>query len=274
MGSISIVIADDEPLAREGLALRLRQLAATELLAACADGHQVMAAIQQHQPDVVFLDIDMPGLTGLEVVKSLSRLEGHLPLVVLTTAYAEFALSAFEYEVEDYLLKPFTDCRLQRCMQKIDQSLAARQAVSQSSHLSQLLRCKTGKSLPGLIASLEQADNVSLSQLQQTISLKSGSEWLRLNIDDILWIEAAGDYMCVHTCADTHIIRKTLKQFVQELDHRCFTMVNRSAIVNLAHVVKLSPNSNGEYLLSLVNGKQLKVSRRYKFNFAELKPSL
>ena len=101
--------------------------------------------------------------------------------------------------------------------------------------------------------------------------MKSGSEWVRVKLDDILWIEAAGDYMCVHTSDGTHIIRKTLKQFEQELDAKLFSRVNRSAIINLTKLVKLTPNSNGEYIAQLNTGENVKVSRKYKFKLDELK---
>ena len=118
----------------------------------------------------------------------------------------------------------------------------------------------------------ELSNNNELHELQQIISLKSGSQWIRVKLDDIVWIEAAGDYMCVHTINDTHIIRKTLKQFEEELDSVHFPRVSRSAIINIAKLSTLTPNSNGEYVAELGNNVQVKVGRKYKFCIEELKP--
>nr|WP_277344134.1 LytTR family DNA-binding domain-containing protein [Paraglaciecola sp. 20A4] len=108
--------------------------------------------------------------------------------------------------------------------------------------------------------------------MQHVISLKSGSQWIRVKLDDIVWIEAAGDYMCVHTTSDTHIIRKTLKQFEEELDNELFPRVSRSAIINIAKLSTLTPNSNGEYVAQLGDDIRVKVGRKYKFSIDELRP--
>jgi two-component system LytT family response regulator len=110
-----------------------------------------------------------------------------------------------------------------------------------------------------------------MSELQRTVSMKSGSDWIRVRLDDITWIEAAGDYMCLHTSEGTHIIRKTLKQFEQELDPTLFPRVNRSAMINLSKLKRLTPNSNGEYLAQLTSGDSVKVSRKFKFKLEELR---
>ena len=110
-----------------------------------------------------------------------------------------------------------------------------------------------------------------MSELQRTVSMKSGSDWIRVRLDDITWIEAAGDYMCLHTSEGTHIIRKTLKQFEQELDPTLFPRVNRSAMINLSKLKRLTPNSNGEYLAQLTSVDSVKVSRKFKFKLEALR---
>ena len=146
------------------------------------------------------------------------------------------------------------------------------EVVRRHQELDKLLNRKTGNSIDGFMHNLEVSTAAPLSELQQTISLKSGSEWLRVRLDSILWIEAVGDYMCVHTQEGNHIIRKTLKQFEEELDRQNFPRVSRSAIVNLGKLSKLTPNSNGEYIAHLSSGEQIKVSRKYKFKLDELRP--
>ncbi|WP_026377089.1 LytR/AlgR family response regulator transcription factor [Aestuariibacter salexigens] len=269
MQALTVVIADDEPLAREGLAARLDSYNDIKLCGQCADGKEALQVITETQPMIAFLDIEMPGLSGVCVAESLSMLSSP-PLIVFSTAHANFAHQAFDCHAFDYLLKPYSDDRLEHCLEGLRARCQANLAYAREQRLSELLARKTGKSLSGLMASLEQSEYASAQDLQQTISVKSGTDWLRIALKDILWIEAAGDYMCIHTSDDTHIIRKTLRQFEQELDVKMFPRINRSTIVNLSFVTRLSPNSNGEYVAHLQTGAELKVTRKYKFRLDEL----
>lgn len=275
MSGISVLVVDDEPLAREGLALRLAEYENITVLGCCNNAKQAYDAISVNQPDVVFLDIEMPGKTGLELAEQL-REEGNPATIVFVTAFREFAVNAFDFQASDYLLKPFSEERLKECIEKLSSAMDMTQVVDQHKKLGTLLSRKTGNSIDSFIHSLEVSNELSnnneLRELQQIISLKSGSQWIRVKLDDIVWIEAAGDYMCVHTINDTHIIRKTLKQFEEELDSVHFPRVSRSAIINIAKLSTLTPNSNGEYVAELGNNVQVKVGRKYKFCIEELKP--
>ncbi|GAC07403.1 MAG: DNA-binding response regulator [Alteromonadaceae bacterium] len=275
MSGISVLVVDDEPLAREGLALRLAEYENITVLGCCNNAKQAYDAISVNQPDVVFLDIEMPGKTGLELAEQL-REEGNPATIVFVTAFREFAVNAFDFQASDYLLKPFSEERLKECIEKLSSAMDMTQVVDQHKKLGTLLSRKTGNSIDSFIHSLEVSNELSnnneLHELQQIISLKSGSQWIRVKLDDIVWIEAAGDYMCVHTINDTHIIRKTLKQFEEELDSVHFPRVSRSAIINIAKLSTLTPNSNGEYVAELGNNVQVKVGRKYKFCIEELKP--
>lgn len=273
MDVISAIIVDDEPLAREGLCVRMQDAKDFRILAKCGDGQQAIRAIREHRPDVVFMDIEMPGLSGLELVTSLQAEQATMPEVVFVTAFDNFALQAFEQQAFDYLLKPVSDERLEACLQKIRQARRANRALDERQQLDSLLGRKTGKSLDGFLQTLEQSTQPGMQELQQTLSIKCGSEWIRTALADILWIEAAGDYLCIYTQSGNHIARKTLKQMESELDARQFLRVNRATIVNLSHISRLTPNSNGEYLAQLASGQQIKVSRRYKFRLDELKSS-
>ncbi|MEI8648973.1 LytTR family DNA-binding domain-containing protein [Paraglaciecola sp. Hal342] len=275
MSGISVLVVDDEPLAREGLALRLAEYENITVLGCCNNAKQAYDAISVNQPDVVFLDIEMPGKTGLELAEQL-REEGNPATIVFVTAFREFAVNAFDFQASDYLLKPFSEERLKECIEKLSSAMDMTQVVDQHKKLGTLLSRKTGNSIDSFIHSLEVSNELSnnneLHELQRIISLKSGSQWIRVKLDDIVWIEAAGDYMCVHTINDTHIIRKTLKQFEEELDSVHFPRVSRSAIINIAKLSTLTPNSNGEYVAELGNNVQVKVGRKYKFCIEELKP--
>lgn len=268
---LNVIIVDDEPLAREGLGLRLANDVRFKVVAKYPSATQALQAIKEFQPDVVFLDIEMPGLSGLELAEKLILLDTHQPKVVFVTAFREFALNAFESQASDYLLKPFSDQRLAACLDKLVDSFLTSGLAQQHQKLDQLLNRKTGNSISGFMRNLDVTPCGSLSELQQTVSMKSGSEWIRVKLEHIVWIEAAGDYMCVHTNDGTHIIRKTLKQLEQELDASLFPRVNRSAMINLNRLTKLTPNSNGEYIAQLNTGDSIKVSRKYKFKLDELR---
>jgi two-component system LytT family response regulator len=268
---LKVIIVDDERLARKGLMIRLNNDTRFDVVAQCPSARHALVAIEQFQPDIAFLDIEMPGLSGLELAEQLSKSTTPVPKIVFVTAFSEFALDAFEFQAFDYLLKPFSDNRLASCLSKLIDSFFAIDVVLQHQKLDKLLNRKTGNSIDGFIRNLEVTSGGSMSELQRTVSMRSGSEWIRVRLDDILWIEAAGDYMCVHTLDGTHIIRKTLKQFEQELDPTLFPRVNRSAMINMCKLKRLTPNSNGEYLAQLTSDDNVKVSRKYKFKLEELR---
>jgi two-component system LytT family response regulator len=267
---LTAIIVDDEPLARKGLQLRLSADTRFDVVAQCSSAIHALDAIEQFQPDIAFLDIEMPGLSGLDLAEQLSKNIAPMPKVVFVTAFQEFAFTAFEFHAFDYLLKPISDERLSGCLSKLVDSFFESDVVLQHLKLDELLNRKTGNSIDGFMRNLEVTSGGSMSELQRMVSMKSGSEWIRVKLDDILWIEAAGDYMCVHTSQGTHIIRKTLKQFEQELDPNLFPRINRSAMINLSQLKKLTPNSNGEYLAQLTSGDSVKVSRKYKYKLEEL----
>ena len=270
---LTAIIVDDERLAREGLRLKLSRDLRFNVVAQCPSAHEALGAIEQFQPDIAFVDIEMPGISGLELAAQLSKNTTPIPKVVFVTAFSEFALNAFEFQAFDYLLKPFSDARLASCLNKLVDSFFDSDVVLQHLKLDELLSRKTGNTMDGFIRNLELASGGSMSELQRTVSMKSGSQWIRVKLDDISWIEAAGDYMCVHTLHGSHIIRKTLKQFEQDLDPKFFPRVNRSAMINLSKLQRLTPNSNGEYLAQLSSGDSVKVSRKYKFKLQELTKS-
>lgn len=271
MKQITAMIVDDEPLAREGLLLRIQSTSSLKVVCSCASANEAMLSIKELTPDVVFLDIEMPGMSGIDFARWIQQNMNQAPKIVFVTAFREFALDAFDFEAFDYLLKPFADDRFDNCVAKLEKVYSKEALVHEHKKLDQLLVSKTGNNIDKFMHKLEQAAPGKLNEVKDTISLKSGTEWLRVKLDSILWIEAAGDYMCVHTQQGTHIIRKTLKQFQDELDTEIFTRVNRSAIINLSKLTKLTPNSNGEYIALLCSGDNVKVTRKYKLQLDELK---
>ncbi|GAC15999.1 LytR/AlgR family response regulator transcription factor [Aliiglaciecola lipolytica] len=270
MESISAIIVDDEPLAREGLATRLHALDDFSVIEQCEDGQTALVCIEKMQPDVVFLDINMPGINGMELFELLIESTLPTPNVVFVTAFSDFAIKAFDNKACDYLLKPYSEDRLDACLDRVRTEVSAKKILAMHLKFTQLLSTRTGKSLDCFMQTLEHSPQISLQDLKQTISVKCGTQWLRIKLQSISWIEAAGDYMCVHTAEGTHIIRKTLRQFETELAVESFLRINRSTIVNLSKITQLTPNSNGEYIAKLDTGDELKVSRKYKLKLAEL----
>lgn len=269
--SVKVLIADDEPLARQGLFSRLNKFSHLDILPMCENGTEALDGIKSLQPDAVFLDIEMPGLSGIELLNKLVEEQHRLPYIVFTTAYQDFALEAFNYELCDYLLKPVDCDRLEICLQRIEKSMEQQKALAMQDKLQHLLTRKTGKTLNGFIENLETSQQCQANDLQNYLSFKSGTEWIKVAVSEIDWIEAVGDYMCLHLGDKQQIIRKTMKQLEAELDHQHFPRVSRSAIVNVTKIHKLTPNSNGEYHAHLTCGKVVKVTRKYKYKLEEIR---
>lgn len=267
---ITTMIVEDEPLARQGLMLKLKEVPSLQVVSACASALDAKLLVQEQKPDVIFLDVEMPGMSGIQFVEWMQDNMPSLPLIIFVTAFKEFALNAFEFEAFDYLLKPFADDRFDNCISRLEKHFTDVKKITEHDQLDSMLKRKTGNSIEGLMDKLDRSDAHNLEQMEQTISLKSGTEWLRIQLCSINWIEAAGDYMCVHTQDGTHIIRKTLKQFEADLNPKTFARVNRSAILNLQKLTKLTPNSNGEYIAQLTSGDTVKVTRNYKHLLDEL----
>ena len=261
---LSTIIVDDEPLARKGLAVRLQAHADINIIAQCSNGREALEAVRAYQPDLVFLDIQMPGLNGFEVVEAIIEQGLQLPTVVFVTAFDQYALQAFEVHAQDYLLKPADEDRLAQTLDKIRLSIHSEVNALHKSKLVRLVSDVTGNDCEKILQELENNEPVSISSYSDVLAIKDAGEVSRVPVKDILWIDAAGDYMCVHTHETTHILRKTMKQLEEILDPRRFLRSHRSTIVNKSFIDKFCSQLNGEYYLVMSNGKELKVSRSYK----------
>lgn len=258
--SIRTIIVDDEPLARRGLELRLRETPDVEIVRQCANGREAIAAIAELAPDLMFLDIQMPGLSGLDVVAQVPQ--ESLPMIVFVTAFDRFAIQAFEAHALDYLLKPVDDERLGRALGRVRAQWQQKQAVAQREQLMALLAEVTGK---GEIEAGEiSAAGPQGRRYATLLPIRVGRDTVRLDVATIDWIDAAGDYMCLHAAGQTHVLRATMKELEQMLDPRQFQRVHRSTIVNLARVTALRPHLNGECFLRLQSGQEVKLSRSYR----------
>jgi two-component system, LytTR family, response regulator len=247
---IRTLIVDDEPLAQRGLELRLARHADIDIVGSAGNGREAFHAISSLRPDLMLLDVQMPGLDGFGLLRAVPA--SMMPITVFVTAYDQYALAAFAASALDYLLKPVDDARAQ---------LASRAANDHCEQLLKLLASVSNK--PDL--RLDEALNGKVGHgADDKLAIRDGHRVVRLDMDSIQWIDAAGDYMCVHTTDETHVLRGTMHELEERLDSRRFQRVHRSAIVNLARVRELRPHQNGEYFLVLDSGHELKLSRTYK----------
>lgn len=260
--SIRVILVDDEPLANRGLRARLESFPEIEILAECLNGRDAVKQIKAMTPDLIFLDIQMPGIDGFGVVRAL--LGGPAPLIVFVTAYDKFAIEAFEANALDYLVKPVEPLRLEAAIDRARDAIRSRTASTRETRLVELLASLSDEDRDRIKELIDDPAWATQERFAERLSFKDGSKVVILNASDIEWIDAAGDYMCVHAGGKTHIIRETMKTLQQRLDPARFQRIHRSAIVNVNKVKELHPHSNGEYFLTLENGSELKLSRSYK----------
>ena len=260
------LVVDDEALARRGLEIRLGELDGIEVCGHARNGREALRAVAELQPDIVFLDIQMPGMDGFDVLREIAGPD--MPLVIFVTAYSEYAIRAFEENALDYLLKPIDAPRLEEAVRRAMEQLELSEVMRQRSRLLKLICDLTGEEL-----SLEQALSGQPGDTPvrpSHLSIKDGREITHVSIGDIVWIDAAGDYLCIHTPEETHILRGTMKKLEQILDPARFVRVHRSTIVNGRHVRSMRAHTNGEYFLKLDCDKELKLSRTYRKNVERL----
>lgn len=254
------LIVDDEELARRGLEIRLCACEDVSVCGQSRNGREALEHIRALRPDLVFLDVQMPGMDGFEVLRRLSVSE--MPAVIFVTAFSEFAIRAFEAQAIDYLLKPIDDERLAGAMQRARSFLDARRATE---HRQRLLRLVC--SLAGREMSLESAlAGEPSARFPERLAIRDRGETRCVETAAIDWIDAAGDYLCIHAEGDTFVMRGTLKRLENALDPADFVRVHRSAIVNRHRVTAMRAHRNGEYFLKLGNDAELKLSRKYKHN--------
>ena len=227
---IRVLVVDDESWARRNLTVLLRRDPDIGTVVECGSGLEAVAIIRKSQPDLIFLDVQMPGCGGFDVLEMLGS---DLPsTIVFVTAYDEYALRAFEAGALDYLLKPFDDARFRRALDRAKDKLA-HYTASQPHRL-------------------------------ERIVVKSRGEVLFLDVADIDWVEAVGYYACLHVGSDTHLLRRTLLELVRELDEDRFMRIHRSIIVNLGRIHGLELQNGGDYEVVLKSKVRLRLSRRFR----------
>jgi two-component system LytT family response regulator len=260
--TLKTLIVDDESLARRGLAHRLKSIEDIEIVGEARNGREALKLIEEKKPDLVFLDIQMPGVGGFEVVQQLDV--ETMPIILFLTAYDEYAVRAFEVNALDYILKPIEEERLHQVLDKVRANLSQKRAVKHKRLLLKLVSNISGESINSF-EELQGKDVSSLAQKEPSrLAIRDGGKTTWVNQDDIGWIDAAGDYMCVQAKGVTYIMRKTMKDLEKKLDESILQRIHRSTIVNIHQVREMESHINGEYFLTLKSGHRVKLSRTYK----------
>ena len=260
--SLTALIVDDEALARRGLKHRLDDIGRVKIVGEARNGREAVRQIRELEPDLVFLDIQMPGMNGFDVIRALES--ERLPAILFVTAYDEFAIDAFEVNAVDYLLKPIDDQRLRKALDKVRERLGRRRAHAQRKILLKLLGEITGQPVESVKELQARGIKGAGAREPRKLAIRDAGRTTWVRQEDIEWVDAAGDYMCVHALGETHIMRKTMKQLERELDAHFLQRIHRSTIVNVRRVKEMQSHINGEYFLTLDCGHTLKLSRTYK----------
>ncbi|HEX6375231.1 MAG TPA: LytTR family DNA-binding domain-containing protein [Allosphingosinicella sp.] len=258
--TIRTILVDDEPLAIQGLQLRLQKHDDVEIVETCSNGREAIRAIKTNKPDLVFLDIQMPGFDGFSVIQGLMEVEP--PLFVFVTAYTDHAIRAFEAQAVDYLMKPVEEDRLADTLDRVRQRLQEKRGVEEAEKLKEVLAEVAPDAVDQVGGQFDDAH--ASNRYEKLINIKDRGQIFRVDVDSIEKIDAAGDYMCIYTGDNTLILRETMKDLEKRLDPRRFQRVHRSCIVNLDQVRQVKPHTNGECFLVLESGSQVKVSRSYR----------
>ncbi|WP_095012358.1 LytR/AlgR family response regulator transcription factor [Tsuneonella mangrovi] len=257
--TIRTLVVDDEKLAIQGLQLRLEKFDDVEIIGTCANGREAIRAIKTEKPDLVFLDIQMPGFDGFSVVKGVMEIEP--PLFVFVTAYEEHAIRAFEANAVNYLMKPVDEDKLADTIERVRVRLAEKRSAEDAEKLLSVLSEVAPEAAEEFV---DDDGSESSDRFEKLINIKDRGQIFRVEVDSIEHIEAAGDYMCIYTGDNSLILRETMKDLERRLDPRTFQRVHRSTIVNLNQVRQVRPHTNGECFLVLESGAEVKVSRSYR----------
>ena len=248
MNKMRVVVVDDEVPARERLIESLEKQPDIELAGVGRNGEEAVQLISTEAPDLVFLDVQMPGLDGFGVLREISTESA--PQIIFVTAYDRYAIQAFEAHALDYLLKPFTDERFEAALQRARDHIRTRTAGELSLRLARLLGDAGG--------------NFDTPGYHDRIAIKSGTRVVFLEVRDIDWIEAAGVYVYLHVGPKAYLYRATVGQLYERLDPKSFLRIHRSTIVNSDRILELKSRSHGEYGIVLKSGIELTLSRGFR----------
>ncbi|WP_068544272.1 LytR/AlgR family response regulator transcription factor [Thalassotalea crassostreae] len=270
MTKLKAIIVDDEPLALKLLRSKLSKFDELEIIAECKNGREAIQKTMDLAPDIIFLDIQMPGTDGFGVIKKLQT--DVVPMVVFTTAFEQYALDAFDVHAVDYILKPIDEEHIQRAVTRAINRFNRGDGENSEDNKTRIIgaidsineKQTVETRFTSQFNDTEQGYDLQQAAVERKVVIKDRDDITLLKQADIEWIDAAGDYVCLHADGVTHIKRSTLKSLLEELDPSIFKRVHRSTIVNLNFIQKVIPHTKGEFFLKLGEYDQVKVSRNYR----------
>jgi two-component system LytT family response regulator len=245
--SVRVLIVDDEPLSRLGVTARLERHPDMEIVGECATGKEALRLIPRIAPDVIFLDIEMPDISGLELLERLPKEKA--PCIVFLTAHEEFALNAFDLEALDYLLKPVDEARFGACLERVRRMLSLYQR--------ELL-------LDRMYGAVDDRGSIRDEDTITRFAVRRGNEVAFVQSADIDWIEGLGNYIGLHVKDKTHLVRLALSSLESRLEAKQFVRIHRSTIVQIDRIIRVQPLSNRDAIVTLRDGKALRASRTYR----------
>jgi len=251
--TVRAIIADDEAPARQRIAGLIARSPAHRVVAQCASGPETLAAVRRERPDLLFLDVQMPGMSGLDVLQALAPEER--PVVIFTTAYDEYALHAFEAQAIDYLLKPFTDARFAEALGRVERVVRGDEAVAWQARLRTVLDGWPGEA---------GRDDLAVPLASDRFAVKQGGGITIVPASAVDWIEAARDYVKLHAGRDVFVVRATMAAMAARLDARDFIRIHRSTVVRVDRIRELQPYFHGDHVVILKDGTKLRLSRGYR----------
>jgi two-component system LytT family response regulator len=246
------MIVDDEPLARRAIRLLLKNDSEIEIVAEAGSGSDAVKLVAQHSPDLLFLDIQMPGMNGFDVLEKIDA--ARIPAIVFVTAFDQYALRAFEVHALDYLLKPFDDTRFEKALRQAKTQVEQREINKLSRKLFAMLEDREAEAG----AAEPRAER---SKYLTRLMIKSASRIFFLKVEEIDWIGAEDYYVKLHFGRKSHLLRESMNELEAKLDPEKFLRIHRSSIVNLDRVTELHAHFNGDYVVILHDGTELKLSR-------------
>jgi two-component system LytT family response regulator len=248
---IRAIVVDDEELGRDRIQALLSMQPDVEIVAVCPDGASAVEAIDRAQPDLVFLDVQMPGMDGFEVIENIDA--ARLPEVVFVTAHDGHAIRAFEIHALDFLLKPFDQTRFEKALERARTQIVAKKGPVIDSRLTQLLEeLREERKYP------------------ERLIVKSSGRVFFVRTEEIDWVEASGNYVKIHTKSEAHLLRESMKNMEAKLDPKTFVRIHRSAIVNIDRIKELEPWFHGEYIVIMRDGTRLTASRVFSDRLSAL----
>ncbi|HWH53027.1 MAG TPA: LytTR family DNA-binding domain-containing protein [Gemmatimonadaceae bacterium] len=248
---IRTLIVDDEELGRDRLQSLLASQPDVDIIGVCVDGPSAVETIEREQPDLVFLDVQMPGMDGFEVIDTIDA--AHMPAVVFVTAHDGHAIRAFEIHALDFLLKPFDQTRFEKALER------ARGQV----------RRAAGPAIDSRLVSLLEELHQERKYPERLIVKSSGRVFF-IRTEELDWVEASGNYVKIHTATDAHLLRESMKNMEAKLDPKTFVRIHRSAIVNIDRIKELEPWFHGEYVVIMRDGTRLTASRVFSDRLSAL----